>query len=275
MHKHHNYGELSLSESLFPLPPIMEVTTSTRRGRMNWNTKDEIVKNKVWTERCRKHLKWSRIGERWSMTRPMLERSLLTQEVSRRDARFLDPSPFLLASMSRYVSYENQTKSAQFVRSFAPLLEEKSVRPSEWARRPASGMSQYESRHPIAQLKQSEALSDHVDRQAQPVADCSTLRVRPQSAVPQCAKPTVDIVGSGVERRPQSATAVRHPSTQSLAAASAEVDSLTHSGPRRFPKWRFPVASSDAYGWMPSTVEVQWQDPRFSHRHRKTDVTSQ
>lgn len=225
---------------------------------MNWSIKDENMKNMLWTERCRRDLSRSRgPAGAWNMSQESLQRNVLSRDVNNRDSRFLSGSASLLASLSRYVSADNNTPQAAFVRSFSALRKEKTTRPPLRAHghRAVSAMGRERTDDFAASCT---APASHDAAPPKLPVEAATLLpdgARPQTAVrPGTATVRTDSapLPSRVDiRRPLSAMAMRN---------------------AREPKWLHPVAMSDAYGWRPSTPAL-WEDHRFKHPLSTTDVT--
>jgi hypothetical protein len=254
---------------------------------MNWGIKDENMKNRLWSERCRKDLRASeRCGPRevWSVQPSSLERHVLSRDINDRDRRFLNAGPSLLASLSRFVAENNATPQADFVRSFSALRKEKTSRVALRAhgnRRAGSASTPLDvnrhatSREGITTANTTSHRAVHgvgmkgedlFPAAAQTKSITTATTVTPIAAAAVIPRPTTAMERPVVTPTMMSELLPSRPDFR--RPLSAMMMQTTN------PKWRHPVASSDVYGWQPTgNPAVPFTDRRFQHPLSTTDVT--
>jgi hypothetical protein len=222
---------------------------------MNWGIKDENMKNRLWSERCRKDLAASEKGPRavWSVQQSSMH--VLSRDVNDRDKRFLNGGPSLLASLSRFVAENNKTPQAEFVRSFTGLRKEKLSRPSLRAHgnRAASAVPEGDTATTTGLVKDGEYLFPvSVGDKPHAIRPSTAADARP--AAPATPEPST-VLSDHDYIRPD----FRRPLSAMMFMSK--------------PKWRHPVATSDVYGWQPTVNTIPETDRRFQHPLSSTDVT--
>jgi hypothetical protein len=268
--------------------PTLHEKVSHIVATMNWGIKDENMKNRLWSERCRKDLRASeRCGPRevWSVQPSSLERHVLSRDINDRDRRFLNAGPSLLASLSRFVAENNATPQAEFVRSFSALRKEKTSRVALRAhgnRRAGSASTPIDAnRH--ATSREGITTANTTSHRAVPGVGPKGEDLFPAAAQTKSittATTATPIAAATAAAIPRPTTAMERP-----VVTPTMVSELLPSRPdfRRplsammmhttNPKWRHPVASSDIYGWQPTANPAPSTDRRFQHPLSTTDVT--
>ena len=97
---------------------------------MNWNMKDENIKNRLWLERCRKDAQANarNHGMQSGQFVPhfnSLMKQVVTQDIQHRSQRFMDRNKPLLISMSQFISDDNDTPLAVQLRRFRKMRPNK------------------------------------------------------------------------------------------------------------------------------------------------------
>jgi hypothetical protein len=279
---------------------------------MNWNSKDENTKNRLWLERCSKDAKIAaRHAARPASAAPAsrnpetMGKNFIAQGVSQRAPRFLDRHQPLLMSMSRYIAEDNDSPLALQLRRYGRLRPSKLADNSlnfapnrSYALAVSSDAKAMNARMLQAMTAEEadEPLSGGVKVGA---ARCKTYAPPPSvaaSVTPPAAATTPPSGAGGL--RPSTAapapaargTPQQQPPALVAAAAVAappapvvvEADVALRAAAAGMPPAPRPTRStlmrpsSADYGWVPRSEQTGakvWLDPRFHHSLVSTDVT--
>jgi hypothetical protein len=253
---------------------------------MNWNIKDENVKNRLWLERCRKDAaaNASRPATAMAPGAPSMEtlsKEFVTQHIQHRDPRFLDRNKPLLVSMSRYIAEDNMSPLAIQLRKFSRLRPNKVCDNSlNFAPNRASKIAAASAARVLRERLQRELAGG--EENDMPLA--GGVRV----GAARCRTYAAPVAPAAAHGHFTATEGSLPPATspQQLTSTISEIqdDAPTNKeAPNIPPKvlpFRAPTLmrpSSADYGWVPgSTLGADtktWRDPRFHHSLVSTDVT--